>query len=244
MSRHFFKILCLLICAAAVMPAAAQKKQKYGKVKNLPRFDERRYHFGFMLGYNVADFYIDRTPEYNFENGLLAVNTTNQPGFNLGIITSLNVTKNISLRFLPTLTFQDRELIYRFQMGADSTRTFAKRVESTFIDFPLNVKLRTDRVGNFAAYAVAGGRFAIDMQSQRDVVNVLLEEQIVKTERNDWSLEFGGGFDFFLKYFKFGIELKMLVGQPNMLIDDGTPFSAPLNSLRTRAFMISFTFEG
>ncbi len=213
-------------------------------VKNLQKFDERRYHFGFMLGYNVADFYVDRSNEFDFESQVLTVNTTNQPGFNLGIIASVNVTKNISVRFLPTLTFQDRELVYRFYSGTDSTTTFNKRVESTFIDFPINIKLRTDRVRNFAAYAVAGGRFSIDMQSQRDVRNVLLEELIVKTEREDYSMEFGGGFDFFLKYFKFGLELKMLVGLPNMLINDGSPFSEPINSLRTRAFMITFTFEG
>lgn len=244
MKSSLYRIVCLLFCALMVIPAMAQRKQKYKSAKNLPHFDDRRYHFGFMLGYNVADFYIDRKPELDFATEVLTVNTTNQPGFNLGIITSLNINKNISLRFLPTLTFQDRELVYSFQAGSDSTRTFNKRVESTFIDFPVNFKFRTDRVGNFAAYALAGGRFAIDMQSQRDVKNVLLEELIVKTERNDWSLEFGGGFDFFLKYFKFGIELKMLVGQPNMLIDDGSPFSDPINSLRTRAFMISFTFEG
>lgn len=244
MKSTVYKALCVAFCTLMVVQASAQKRQRYKSATNLSHFDDRRYHFGFMLGYNVADFYVDRKPEIDFENELLSVNTTNQPGFNLGIITSLNVTKNISLRFLPTLTFQDRELIYVFREGTDSTRTFAKRVESTFIDFPINIKLRTDRVRNFAAYALAGGRFSIDMQSQRDVKNVLLEELIVKTERNDWSLEFGGGFDFFLKYFKFGVELKMLVGQPNMLIDDGSPFTAPLNSLRTRAFMISFTFEG
>ncbi len=244
MNSRILQLFCLLMLAILALPTFGQRKTKYLNPINLPRFDERRYHFGFMLGYNVADFFVDRKNDFTFENQLLTVNTTNQPGFNLGIIASVNATKNISFRFLPTLTFQDRELIYRFYINSDSTRTFSKRVESTFIEFPINIKLRTDRVRNFAAYAVGGGRFSIDMQSQRDVRNALLEDQIVKTERYDYSMEFGGGFDFFLKYFKFGLELKMLVGLPNMLVDDGTQFSAPLNSLRSRAFMVSFTFEG
>ncbi len=244
MKSTFYKFLCLTFLVAFAMQASAQRKQKYRSQINLSSFDEKRYHFGFMLGYNVADFYVDRKLEPNFESGAFTVDTDNQPGFNLGIVASANVHKNISIRFLPTLTFEDRLLIYRFAEGADSTRVFNKRVESTFIDFPVNIKFRTDRVRNFAAYALAGGRFRIDMQSQRDVKNALLEEQIVKTERNDWCMEFGGGFDFFLKYFKFGIELKMLMGIPNMLVDDNTQFSNSINSLRTRGFMVSFTFEG
>lgn len=244
MTHNFIRIACFLCCVLLAAPAFSQKKQRYKSAVNLSQFDDRLYHFGFMLGYNVADFYVDRANEPEFDSGLLTVNTINQPGFNLGIIASINPIKNVSIRFLPTLTFQDRLLQYRFHEGTDSSRVFDKRVESTFIDFPINVKLRTDRVRNFAAYAVAGARFSVDMQSDKDVSNVLLEELIVKTDRNDWSMEFGGGFDFFLKYFKFGIELKMLMGMPNVLIDDGTPFSDPIHSLRTRAFMISFTFEG
>jgi hypothetical protein len=244
MKIYIHTAVCVLFCALLALPAMAQKRDRYKSQINLSRFDDKMYHFGFMLGYNVADYYLERRPEYNFESGVYSITTDNQPGFNLGIVASMNLTKNISFRFLPTLTFEDRLLIYRFSEGPDSTRRFDKRVESTFIDFPINMKLRTDRVRNFAAYAVAGGRFRIDMQSQRDVKNILLEEQIVKTERNDWCLEVGGGFDFFLKYFKFGIELKMLMGMPNVLVDDDTPFSDPIQSLRSRTFMVSLTFEG
>jgi hypothetical protein len=57
-------------------------------------------------------------------------------------------------------------------------------------------------------------------------------------------VEVGGGVDMFLPYFKFGLELKMGIGLPNVLIDDNTRFSAPLESLRTKTYMLSFTFEG
>jgi hypothetical protein len=67
---------------------------------------------------------------------------------------------------------------------------------------------------------------------------------LVKTEKNNYSLEFGGGVDLFLPYFKFGIELKMAVGMPNLLVPDGTQFSDPIRSLRSRTFMLTFTFEG
>lgn len=232
-------ILCIVFVAVSVLAMA----QAYKPI-NLGSFDKKPYHFGFLLGFNSADYYIDRKVNYDFQDSLLNVNSISQPGFNLGIVASLNLTKNISLRFLPTLSFEDRALDYEFYVNSDTTVTFQKRVESTYIDFPLNVKFRTDRLNNVAVYALAGGRYRIDMQSEKDVKNAIAEEIIVKAKQYDFAVEFGGGIDFFLPYFKFGIELKMAVGIPNILLEEDTQFSAPLDGLRSRTFLVSFTFEG
>lgn len=211
---------------------------------NLGGFDNKSYHFGFLLGFNSADLYIDRKKGYEFQDSLLSVNSQNQPGFNLGIVAAYHFNKNITVRFLPTLSFEERLLNYVFYAGADSTSKFEKRIESTYIDFPINFKFRTDRLGNSAYYVLAGARYRINMQSEKDVKNEIASEILVKTDDNDFAVEFGGGVDFFLPYFKFGIELKMGVGIKNLLIPEATQFSNPLESLRSRTLMISFTFEG
>ncbi len=218
--------------------------QKGYKPINLGSFDRRPYHFGFLLGFNSADFYIERKADLASQDSLLSVNTDNQSGFAIGIITSLNLTKNISIRFIPTLSFEERALNYVFYTSPDVVEVFEKRVESTYIDFPINFKFRTDRLGNFAAYAVVGSRFKLDMQSEKDVKNEVADEIIVKTDQTDFAMEFGGGADFFLPYFKFGIELKMAVGVKNLLIPEATQFSNPLESLRSRTFLVTLTFEG
>jgi hypothetical protein len=82
------------------------------------------------------------------------------------------------------------------------------------------------------------------MQSEKDVENNVAEEILVKTLSNDFAVEFGGGFDFFLQYFKFGIELKMAIGLPNILVPEDTQFSNPIESLRSRTFFLTLTFEG
>ena len=82
------------------------------------------------------------------------------------------------------------------------------------------------------------------MQSEKDVKNEIADQILVKTDNNDFAVEFGGGVDFFLQYFKFGIELKMAVGVKNLLIPEATQFSNPIESLRSRTLLISFTFEG
>ena len=48
----------------------------------------------------------------------------------------------------------------------------------------------------------------IDMASNKDVDNetAALGDQIVKLKKTDFGIEVGGGFDFFLEYFKLGVE--------------------------------------
>jgi len=238
------KITWIILFSLAATTLAAQGSYKGYKPLNLGKFDKKQYHFGFLLGFNNSSFIVDRKDTPDAQDSLLTVNSGNPPGFNLGIIASWNFTKNISIRFIPTLSFEDRTLNYVFYAAPDSTVGFEKRVESTLIDFPVNFKFRTDRLRNLAAYAVAGARFRVDMQSEKDVENNVAEEIIVKTITNDFAVEFGGGLDFFLQYFKFGIELKMAIGMPNILVPEDTQFSNPIESLRSRTFFLTLTFEG
>lgn len=235
--------IILTIFSFLVLCGGLSAQNKY-KPLNLGKFDKKQYHFGFLLGFNNATFHIDRKSQLDAQDSLLSVSSTNPPGFNLGIIASWNFTKNISVRFLPTLSFEDRTLNYVFYAAPDSTVAYEKRVESTFIDFPINIKLRTNRLRNTAFYAVGGARYRINMQSEEDVNNQVADDIIVKTVSDDFVLEFGGGIDFFLQYFKFGIELKIATGIPNLLVPEDTQFANPIESLRSRTFLLTFTFEG
>jgi hypothetical protein len=214
------------------------------KVKNLPNFDQHHFHFGFLLSYNTSDFFMKLKPEAPFRDSVLVLDHVKQPGFNLGIVASLDMTPNLSLRLLPTLSFQSRNLEYVFRKADGKTSSYMKPVESTYLEFPLLLKLRSDRINNFAVYLIGGGKFSIDMASQKDVNNDIDQDIVIKLAKYDYSAEIGGGCDMFLPYFKFGIELKAGIGIPNMLIDDDTRFSRPIQSLRTKTYVLTFTFEG
>ncbi len=212
--------------------------------ENLPNFDLRRFHFGFLLSYNTSDLSVKLKPESRFTDSLLVLDHLKKPGFNLGIVASLNVNRNLSVRFLPTLSFQERVLQYQFRTSTNRTVFFQKPIESTYLEFPLLMKFRSDRINNFAVYLLGGGKFCIDMASQKDVNNALDDEVVIKLAKYDYAVEAGGGMDMFLPYFKFGVELKASWGIPNLLIDDDTRFSNPIESLRSKAWVLTFTFEG
>ena len=242
--RTTIQALALAILALTGTVAAQSGGVRGIKTEHLPDFDLRPFHFGFLLSYNTSDFYMKMDPSAPFTDSILSIDHIKQPGFNLGIVSSLNLSKNFSVRFLPTLSFQDRLLSYRFRRSNGSQIIYEKPVESTYLEFPVLLKFRSDRINNFAVYLIAGGKYSLDMASQKDVDNTLDEDVVVKLDRADYSVEVGGGFDMFLPYFKFGIELKHSIGIPNLLIDDGTRFSVPLESLRSKTWVLTFTFEG
>lgn len=212
--------------------------------ENLPNFDNRLYHFGFLLSANTSSFYLDYKPDFSFGDSLLGIDNVPQAGFNLSLLASFNPVKNINLRFVPGLSFQDRGLNYTFLAEDNKVETFLKRTESVWLQFPLMLKLRTNRVGNFAAYGLIGGAYGIDMQSQKDVDEAVAGKIVVKLEKTDITLDAGGGLDFFLPYFKFGVEMKTCFGMRNVLIQESNQFTDPISRLRTRTFVISLCFEG
>lgn len=237
-------VLTSLLLALLLSPFAQLHAQKKIKVENLPNFDLHRLHFGFLLSYNNSDFQVKMDPQAPFRDSLLVLQHLRQPGFNLGIVASFNMNPYLSLRFLPSLSFQERIMQYQFRTPEGGSVYFQKPVESTYLEFPLLLKYRSARINNFAVYLVGGGKFCIDMASQKDVNNTLDDEVVVKLAKYDYAAEIGGGADMFLTYFKFGIELKAAFGIPNLLIDDGTRFSTPIESLRSKTWILSFTFEG
>lgn len=212
--------------------------------KNLASFDYKKYHFGFLLSTNVSDFFFEYQPDFTFADSLLGIENQRQSGFNLALLASWDATPNFHLRFIPGLSFQDRGLNYRFLEADGTSEVTLKRTESVYLDFPLLVKLRTNRVGNVAAYALIGGKYSMDLQSQKDVNQAIGNDVILKLKDADYSIDAGGGIDFFLPFFKFSIEMKTAFGLPNVLIQEDSQFSAPINSLRTRTFIFSLCFEG
>lgn len=227
-----------------MLSASSMHAQKASSKKNLENFDSRPYHFGFLLSINTSSFFIDYKPNFTFQDSLLGIDNVPQSGFNLALLASYNPVKNLSIRFVPGLSFQERGLSYRFMRANGREETVLKNTESVWLDFPVLLKMRTNRVGNFAAYALFGGKYSLDMQSQKDVSNAVAADIVVKLRDRDLSIDAGGGFDFFLPYFKFAIEFKTAIGLKNLLVEEDTPFANPISRLRSRSFIISFTFEG
>lgn len=231
----------LLILSVLLSISLNLSAQRYGK--NYPSFDYKHLHFGFALGGNTSDFRYQINPDSSFTDSITSITIKKQPGFNLGIIGSWDIDETVHIRFIPSISFQERYFQYSYINDKGEHRSRDNRLESTYLDFPLMLKLRSKRLNNFAAYALGGFQYSLDLASQKDV-DQTLGDPIVKIKQHDWQYQVGGGFDFWLPYFKLGLELKISNGVRNVAIQDNSFFMDPLASLKTKVWWFSITFEG
>ena len=222
--------------------AYAQNHKTGQTHKHLEYFEKDRFHFGFSLGGNSTGFKMNY--DLTTYDSLISIETNTQAGFNIGLIGSMRFNKFFTLRFTPTLAFAQKNVEYTFTDGEKNVNA-TRIVESTYIMFPMLVKYRSVRNGNFAAYVIGGGNFAYDLSSQFGVNNeVVISEQLLKVKRENFFAEVGFGTDFFMEYFKFSIELKYSYGLTNILVKDGNFWQEPINDIRPKMFTITLNFEG
>ncbi|TND09320.1 MAG: protein-translocating porin PorT [Bacteroidetes bacterium] len=217
--------------------------QKNRVAENLPWYYSEHGHVGTILGGSRLDFVLRPAADFARFDSLKTINTGFQLGFHIKFVGEWRPQRYLLFRFEPALVLAQRSLEYHFETPTD-TFNIIQPVESNLLEFPVNFRLRSKRLGNFAAYMQAGGFYSYDLASQKDVSNAASGKAIVKLKKHDFGIQTGTGIDFFLPYFKFGIDFRAGLGIRNLLVRDHTIYSDSVESLRSRFFMISFTFEG
>ena len=218
------------------------------KTLNYRKFDDRWLHFGFTLGMNSADLSTYPVVGAYEKYGLLSLDNKKQPGGQVGIVTTLKLGHPVvRLRFIPTLSFQERVLTYSYLNPDPDSKVKEivneERINSVNLDFPLMLQFRTTRYNNFVAYALGGVQYSLDLQSQEKASQNYIDP-FIKIKRYDWQGQIGGGLEFFAPYFKFGLELKFSHGFSNIFVKDNTYIAAPIQTLYNRGWFVSLIFEG
>ena len=116
-------------------------------------------------------------------------------------------------------------------------------MESVYGDIPLELKFRAVRWNNFRPYLTAGASYGFDFASLRKNRNQT-NQSIVRLQPHDLRYSMGVGFDVFLRYVKFAIEFKMAFGLVDLKVQDPDIYIRSFDNLKSRTFMLSFTFEG
>jgi len=208
------------------MAGSAQVK----KVQNDPAYDYKWLHFGFTVGLNTMDFSFRRPANA----ALFADVSRITPGFQVMIVSELRLAEYWSVRFLPGITFGQRELTF-----------FYMTIESNYIDFPLIFKYKSKRINNYRPFLISGLTPRYDMAARKDYESD--SEIFVRLKRMDVAFEFGVGLDNYLQYFKFTTELKISVGLRDMIVhvpDAFAPqYANSIDRLNSYVLMLCFHFE-
>ena len=183
-------------------------------------------------------------------DSVYGVEVISQPGFNLGMISELNLFKYLSIRMLPGMNFGGRNIQYKirnFTVLNDSIAFYKGRdqdiikVPSINVELPILLRLKGMRINNYRPYIIGGGNVRYDLETRRKNKK---DEFNIKLKPLDFFFEIGAGIDFYLTYFKFSTELKMSYGLKDILIKE--PFderNRVLDQLKSKMFILSFNFE-
>lgn len=228
--------LCVFLLIGVVCWQPTDVKASY----NQPFYDySRNVHFGFTLGGNSGGFHYEFSEDFYQNDTLLGVENETFPGLTLGAVSNFHLSERFNLRFIPSLTLNQRELLYEFEDGTIESR----EIESVLVEFPLLGKYKASRHGNFRFYILGGGKYSYDIASEADAAEDP-QRPIVALDPNQFSAEIGLGFDIYFEFFKFSPEIKLTHGVNNILTESPSIYSQSFDGLYKRFFYISLHFEG
>lgn len=244
MIKRYLTIILLMVCCNFAM---AQHAPAWGGGA-----DQKDLSFGFTFSY-VSNYYkILKKPDWRQpfldpENGNLpvtselnSIGSTSKPGFGVGFITRYRLTEHLEARFTPLLIFGDRDLDYTY---VDPSDNVSKLLSATTVDFPLLLKLKSDRISDFRAYVIGGLKYSYSIGTEKSDSEVALIEKSVKNISGFESYEFGIGCDIYFEYFKLSPEIKFSNSFGNILYPENQPFSSPISKLSLHSVMFSLCFE-
>lgn len=206
-------LLSVLLLLAPVFGAGILCAQER-KIQNRPFLDDRVWHYGFLVGFNIQDLRLaNNGTAYVNQNGGVeywyADVPEYTPGFSVGVLGELKANDWLSLRIIPTMHFGDKKVVFKEQRSGKFTEQYVK---STYLSVPLDLKISAARFNNYRPYVVAGLAPTVDLTVKKG------KELLVK--RTDVMLEIGMGLDLYYPYFKMIPELKFCFGLNNILDTD------------------------
>ena len=188
-------------------------------------------------------------------SSLMSISSPPSPGFGLGFVINRRIAENFDFRTTPSLIFSDRQVRYEYtpmeplNAGNGQTRSFEtlvdKKVQATMFEFPLGIKVKSNRLNNFRAYWLGGIKYSIDIASKKKTFDEgeTPINKLVKNDKNYLSYETGIGFDLYFEYFKMSPEIKLSYSKNDLLKHDNTAFANPIDQLRLRQLTFSLIFQ-
>lgn len=228
------QLIIITLALLLSLPSIAQRRNI-----NMPEHDDKPYYFGLTFGLNFSQYRIKYSQSFVDQDTFLAIQPKISPGFNLGLMGNLRLSKFVDIRLVPSLSFAEKRVITTFR---SDTAKADRSIESIYVHLPLQLKFKSDRIGNFRFYGMVGTKFDYDLSSN---ARSRRTDEWIKVSPMDFGYELGVGFEFYYPNFIFSPEIKLSQGLSNQLYKDNTvPLTNAIQTLNTRMFVISIHLEG
>lgn len=207
------------------------------KVLHMEEHDSKPYYFGLAFAMNSSAFKMSHPGHVGYTDNYKNIQAKWGPGFNVGLMGTLRLTNFVDVRFIPSIVFSTKPI-----HTVDATEELTRNIESIYMHLPLQFKLKSDRIGNFRFFGIAGGKFDYDLASN---ARSRRTDEFLKVKPFDVGIEVGVGFDFFFTNFILSPEIKISQGLMNSHFHDADlKLSNDIESLKTRMFVFSINIQG
>ena len=229
-------LICLFFLSFGFGLQAQITKGNY----NYLDFNQKPYYFGITLGFNGSDFRIQHAESFIRNDSFARAEGVNGPGFNLGIVTNLKIGEYFDVRFLPTLSYAERNI--RYTPSGEFNRSLTRRIESVLVEMPFHARYKSAPYHDMRLFLIGGVKYSFDVASDSRSRQA---DDLVKIAPTDFQVEYGAGVQIFFPYFIFSPEFKVSHGLNNVLIyDNALEQSTILERVLSRTFTFSLHFEG
>lgn len=206
--------------------------------------DQELFNWGFSLQYISANYKIEKNQNWQNIPGatdLRSISSKTKPGLALGVVFNGRITSNLDARFTPAFVISNPKVVYEF--NGENNQQKLPIQNPTMIDFPVSIKLKSDRIKDFRAYLLGGIKHSLDISSnKKDNERTEIEKQFI-LKRNFLSYEAGIGFDIYFEYFKMSPEFKLAYSFKNLIQPRSLAFASPIDKAKLRYFTFSLFFE-
>jgi hypothetical protein len=212
-------------------------------------------HFGISVGFNLQDVeFTNVGPQILVnEDGtetteLVLCDQDNwNPGFSVGVLADIRLSKHFSARFSPTMHFGSKHLVFRnlTELNAEGHITESTQdLKNTYIAMPLDIKFSAERFNNYRPYIIGGINPMINLSGKA--------QDNIQLKRYDTFVEIGLGCDFYLPFFKLIPELKFSYSLMDAIdydhineLTDGTKriYASSVTPGHSKMITLTFYFE-
>ena len=241
----FWAVIMLALVLLAPLLGAGRLCAQERKIQNRPFLDDRVWHYGFLVGFNIQDFSIaNKGLPYKNSNGIAeywyADVPEYTPGFSVGILGELKANDWLSVRLIPTMHFGDKLVVFKEQRSGAMVEQYVK---STYLSVPIDLKISAERFNNYRPYVVTGLAPSVDLTVKKG------KELLVK--QTDVMFEIGLGLDLYYPFFKMIPELKFCFGLKDVLDSNRTDLKDPallkytnsISEINSRMITLTLYFE-
>jgi hypothetical protein len=210
---------------------------------NLENHDNKPYYFGITLSTSAGRLNTSLHSRFLQQDTIMVAEPLSSPGFALGLLATTRLSSRFEGRFNPQLMFTDRSISYKLRYpDRDLGANVIQKVESVIVTLPVQLKFRSDRIGNFRVYLLGGGKLDYDLASNAQARKA---EDLIKIQKMDYGIEAGMGFNFYFQSFIFSPEIKISSGLNNIHARDvNLKYSSVIDRIQSRMIVFSIHLEG